>query len=308
MNIFSSKNYKDIFFGSIVAMITPMNSKGKIDKLSLKRIINYHIKNGTKAIVCAGTTGERTLLNNFEHFDLLLRTLEYADEKIPIIVGNGASSTKEAIQLNNFFEKTSVFACLTSPPSYIKLSQKCLYEHFKCISENTNLPQILYNIPTRTGSDLLPRTISKLADLNNIVAIKESTGDLSRVKLIKRLVNKNFILLCGNDSIALDFMQLGGHGLISVIANIAANLVSNMCKFYFSKQYSKAEKLNSIIYKLNLSLSIDSNPIPIKWMAFRLKLINSAYTRLPFLPLTNFKKNKLKKVLKKVQLMEKFSL
>lgn len=307
MNILFSK-YKKNLFGSIVAIITPMNLKGKIDVVSLKRIINYHIKNGTKAIVCGGTTGERTLLNNFENFELLSRTLEYADEKIPVIVGNGASSTKEAIQLNNFFEKTSVFATLISPPSYIKLSQKSLYEHFKSIAENSSLPQILYNIPMRTGNDLLPEIVSKLAKLENIIAIKESSGDLSRVKSIKRLVKDKFILLCGNDSLTLDFMKLGGHGVISVIANIIPNLICKMCELCLSKKYFEAEKINDVLYDLYLHLCVDSNPIPIKWSAFYLKLINTAYVRAPFLPLNNSQKNNLKKILDTIDINKEFNL
>lgn len=296
--------YKNFLKESIVAIITPMKQDGKIDYISLKRIIKYHILNGTKSIVCCSTTGEGILLNNFEKMNLLLKITEYSDKKIPIILGVVENTAKNVIDFIKYFKSIDISACLIATPKYIKLSQKSLYYYFKSISEEIDLPQILYNVPDRTGNDLLPKTIAKLSNLNNIIAIKESSGDLLRVKYIKRLVKKDFILLCGNDLVALDFIKLGGHGMISVIANIAANLISKMCKFALNGKYSAAEKLEDIIFKLNSKLYIEPNPVPIKWAAYYLKLINFYQVRLPMLSLDKNNCILLKKELKNKNLLK----
>ncbi|WMY95714.1 MAG: 4-hydroxy-tetrahydrodipicolinate synthase [Arsenophonus sp.] len=292
---------QDYFFlyGSLVAMITPMDTKGKIDKNSLKKLINHQINNKTKAIVSIGTTGESATLNDKEKLNIVLRTLEYADGKIPIIVGTGNNSTKAVIKLNKSFENSGVVACLSVTPYYNKPSQEGIYQHFYAIADQTSLPQILYNIPSRTGCDLLPITIAKLAKLNNIVAIKEASGDLNRVTHILRLIKKRkFILLSGDDITALNFIKLGGNGVISVTANIAPKLMAEICNLALAGKYNEAEKLNYRLYKLQYQLFRETNPIPIKWACHYLGLINSHTLRLPMTPLTLSNQKMLKKALR----------
>lgn len=293
--------------GNIVALITPMNKEGKICINSLENIINYHIHNKTKAIVSVGTTGESATLTQKEHIELVLLTLKISNNKIPIIAGTGANSTKEAIMLTKKFENSGISACLSVTPYYNKPSQRGLYQHFKKISENTSIPQILYNVPSRTGCDLLPKTIYKLSKLKKIIGIKEASGDLSRVHKIKSLVKKKFIILSGDDATALDFMQLGGHGVISVTSNIAAYEISKMCELALKKKFNKARKIYKKLTQLNNILFMESNPIPIKWIAKKIGLIKNSTLRLP---MTQPKK-KLKQTIlielnkKKLEIMKK---
>ncbi|MGP1930546.1 MAG: 4-hydroxy-tetrahydrodipicolinate synthase [Arsenophonus sp. ET-DL12-MAG3] len=283
----NSIKYQNFLRGSIVAIITPMDLKGKIDKPSLKNLIDYHVNNETTAIVSVSTTGESATLNDSEHLDIVLTTLEYADGRIPIIAGTGANSTKKAITITKSLEKTGIVGCLSITPYCNKPSQEGLYQHFKTIAEQTYLPQILYNVPLRTGCDLLPETVARLSKLDNIVAIKEASGDLSRVNKIYRLINKkNFFLLSGDDTTALDFMQLGGQGVISVTANIAAKLMTKICNLALEKKYIEAYKLNYQLNELHHQLFIEPNPIPVKWACYQLGLIKSDTLRLPMTPLT----------------------
>lgn len=233
-----------MFQGNMVALITPMNKEGNICLDSLENIINYHIKNKTKAIISVGKTGESSTLTQKEHINLVLCTLEISNNKIPIIAGTGVNSTNEAIILTKKFEKTEISACLSVTPYYNKPSQKGLYQHFKKISENTSIPQILYNVPSRTGCDLLPKTIKKLSKLKNIIGIKEASGNLSKFYEIKYLVKKNFLIISGDDSTALDFIQLGGNGVISVTSNIAAQEMSKICNLALKRKFKKARKIN----------------------------------------------------------------
>ncbi|CAL4318495.1 4-hydroxy-tetrahydrodipicolinate synthase [Buchnera aphidicola] len=270
-----------MFKGNIVALITPMDKKGKVCQKSLKNLIKYHIYSKTKAIVSLGTTGESSTFSKKEHINLVLSTIKLSKKKIPIIAGTGANSTKEAVLLTQKFENSGISACLSVTPYYNKPSQEGLYQHFKTISENTYLPQILYNVPSRTGCDLLPETICKLSKLKNIIGIKEASGNLARLNQIKNLVDENFLIFSGDDSTALDFMQLGGNGIISVTANIAAQEMSKICKLSLSGNFKQARKINKKLIKLHNILFIESNPIPIKWAAKKLGLIKNNTLRLP---------------------------
>lgn len=275
-----------MFTGSIVALITPMDEKGSICRRSLKKLINYHIQSKTTAIVSVGTTGESATLNKKEHNYVIMLTLDFADGKIPIIAGTGANATSESISLTKKVENSGVAACLNVTPYYNRPTQEGLYQHFKAISENTELPQILYNVPSRTGCDLLPHTIGRLSKLKNIIGIKEATGDLSRVSQIKSLVNKDFMLISGDDATALDFIQLGGQGVISVTANIAAKSMVNMCMFALKKDFSNARIINQQLMSLHQNLFIEPNPIPIKWAAKEIGLLKHNYLRLPLTTLS----------------------
>ncbi|CDH33376.1 4-hydroxy-tetrahydrodipicolinate synthase [Xenorhabdus bovienii] len=275
------------FTGSMVAMVTPMNSNGQIDKTSLKKLIDYHVASGTSSIVSVGTTGECATLNQDEHVDVVLTTLELADGRIPVIAGTGANATAEAISLTRRFENTGIAGCLSVTPYYNRPSQEGLYQHYKAIADNTDLPQILYNVPSRTACDLLPSTVARLAKLENIVAIKEATGNLSRVSQIQELVNdENFILLSGDDASFLDFVQLGGKGVISVTANVAAAEMAQVYELAQKGEFVKARSLNNRLMELHHQLFVEPSPTPAKWACRKLGLIADDTLRLPMIPLT----------------------
>lgn len=286
-----------MFKGSIVALITPMDEKGQICRTSLKKLINYHIVNKTQAIVSVGTTGESATLSQEEHIHVVMLTLELSDERIPIIAGTGANATTEAISLTKRFEKSGISGCLTVTPYYNRPTQEGLYQHFKAISEHTELPQILYNVPSRTGCDLLPETVARLSQLKNIIGVKEATGDLSRINKIKELVQNDFLLISGDDATALDFMQLGGQGVISVTANIAAKEMRKMCSYALKGDFISARSVNKRLMLLHEALFIEPNPIPIKWLAKKIGLIKHDTLRLPMTPILDSTCFKLEKAI-----------
>ncbi|MBC1187349.1 MULTISPECIES: 4-hydroxy-tetrahydrodipicolinate synthase [Kluyvera] len=276
-----------MFTGSIVALVTPMDEKGNVDRSSLKKLIDYHVASGTSAIVSVGTTGESATLSHEEHGDVVMTTLELADGRIPVIAGTGANATAEAISLTQRFNNTGVVGCLTVTPYYNRPTQEGLFQHFKTIAEHTDLPQILYNVPSRTGCDMLPETVGRLAKIKNIIAIKEATGNLSRVHQIKELVSDDFILLSGDDATGLDFMQLGGHGVISVTANVAARDMAEMCRLAADGQFDQARIINQRLMPLHNKLFVEPNPIPVKWACKELGLVATDTMRLPMTPITD---------------------
>lgn len=277
-----------MFTGSIVALVTPMDDKGHVDRASLKKLVNYHVASGTSAIVAVGTTGESATLNHDEHVNVVLQTLELADGRIPVIAGAGANATSEAIALTERFNDSGVVGCLSVTPYYNKPTQEGLFQHFRAIAACTDLPQILYNVPSRTGCDMLPATVARLAQIENIVGIKEATGNLSRVGQIQELVNDQyFILLSGDDASALDFMRLGGQGVISVTANVAARQMAEMCRLTLAGEIAAARKLNQCLMPLHHDLFIEANPIPVKWATKVLGLIATDTLRLPLTPLSD---------------------
>lgn len=286
-----------MFTGSIVALITPMDLRGSIDRLSLKRLVEYHVNNDTSAIVSVGTTGEMSGLTHEEHVNVVMWTLEFSNGRLPIIAGTGSNSTAEAIFLTNQFNNSNVAACLSVTPYYNRPNQEGLFKHFQSIAENTKLPQILYNVPARTGCDLLPDTVGRLSKIHNIIGIKEATGDLNRVNQLKQLVDDDFLLLSGDDLSALDFMQLGGHGVISVTANIAAKEMSALCKLAQKNDFQSAQHINKRLIPVHQSLFFDSNPIPVKWVCKKLGLISYDTLRLPMTSLSKEKRCLIKKTL-----------
>ncbi|QJC33151.1 4-hydroxy-tetrahydrodipicolinate synthase [Enterobacteriaceae endosymbiont of Donacia clavipes] len=292
-----------MFTGSIVALITPMDIKGNICKISLKKLIKYHINSGTKAIVVVGTTGESATLTYNERIKVIMYALDYSENKIPIIAGTGFNATSKSIAMISILENSGIIGCLNITPYYNRPTQEGLYQHFKKIANNTKLPQLLYNVPIRTGCDLLPETICKLSKIKNIIGIKEATGDLSRINKIKNLINKKFFLISGDDKTSFEFMQLGGDGVISVTANIAAKTMKKFCDYIKEKKFDKAKKINQNLIKLHNQLFIESNPIPIKWAAKKIGLINSDKIRLPLTPLTKLNKKIIKITLKELNLI-----
>lgn len=292
-----------MFTGSLVALVTPMDTKGNVDQVSLKKLVEYHIANGTSGIVSVGTTGESATLDHHEHIDVIKRTIDYADGKINIIAGTGSNATKEAIELTNRVENIGVVGCLTVAPYYNKPTQEGLYQHFKAIAENTALPQILYNVPGRTSSDIKPETVGRLSKIKNIVALKDATGDLSRVYKTRKLVGNDFKLLSGDDSTFLDFMILGGDGVISVTANVAAKQVATICQLVENNQIHQARELNDKLASLHNNLFMEPNPTPVKWACAKLGLIENTTIRLPLLSLTDASIPAVEKALKDANLI-----
>ncbi|AKD40990.1 TPA: 4-hydroxy-tetrahydrodipicolinate synthase [Pasteurella multocida] len=292
----SANNY--LFSGSIVAIVTPMDNSGEIDFVRLKSLVEHHIAAGTDAIVSVGTTGEAATLSIDENVKTILKTVEFADGRIPVIAGAGANATSEAIVMTKLLNDSGVAGCLSVVPYYNKPTQEGMYQHFKAIAECTDLPQILYNVPSRTGSDLLPETVARLAKINNIVAIKEATGDLSRVAKIKELAGEDFIFLSGDDATGLESIKLGGQGVISVTNNVAAADMAKMCHLALNGQFEEAEQINQRLMALHKNLFVESNPIPVKWAAYRLGLIDTPTLRLPLTTLSEHLQPKVEDALK----------
>lgn len=286
-----------MFSGSIVALITPMDLKGSIDRLSLKKLVEYHVNHGTSAIVSVGTTGEMSGLTHEEHIKVVMWTVEFSDGRLPVIAGTGSNSTAEAIFLTNQFNDSNVAACLSVTPYYNRPNQEGLFQHFQAISENTKLPQILYNVPARTGCDLLPDTVRRLSKIDNIIGIKEATGNLQRLNQLKKLVDDDFLLLSGDDLSYLDFIKLGGHGVISVTANVAAKAMSTVCRLAQINDFQNAQDMNKQLIPVHKALFIDSNPIPVKWACKALGLISCDTLRLPMTSLSENKRDFIKKIL-----------
>lgn len=270
------------FVGSIVALVTPMDEKGQLDDESLKKLIEYHIASHTSGIVIAGTTGESATLDHKENIDLIYKSLEIANKRIPIIAGTGSNSTAEAISLTAALKDSGVAGCLTVTPYYNKPPQEGLYQHFKAIANSTDIPQILYNVPGRTGCDLLAPTVARLSEIENIVAIKDATGDLSRLMQMRRLITReDFSFLSGDDATGVDFVRLGGDGAISVTANLAAKELSLMYQYAYEGNIKEAEAINVKLMSLHKNLFVEANPIPVKWGCKRLGLIKTDVLRLP---------------------------
>lgn len=251
--------------GSIVALITPMHEDGSLDEGSLRRLVDFHIEAGTEAIVSVGTTGESATLNEDEHCHVIRITVEQAAGRIPVIAGTGANATTEAINLTRCAKEVGADACLLVTPYYNKPTQEGLYLHFKAVAEAVDIPQILYNVPGRTACDMQPETVQRLSRIDNIIGIKEATGNLERAQRILDLCGSDFALYSGDDATARELMWLGGHGVISVTANVAPGLMQRMCQAALRGDRDEAAALDSRLAGLHKSLFIESNPIPVKW-------------------------------------------
>lgn len=267
--------------GSIVALVTPMNNHGEVDFENLKQLVEYHVQAGTDAIVSVGTTGESATLSIEENVKVILKTVEFAAGRIPVIAGTGANATSEAVTMTKLLNNSGIVGCLSVVPYYNKPTQEGMYQHFKAIAECTDIPQILYNVPGRTGSDLLPETVGRLSTIPNIIGIKEATGDISRVQKIKQLAGKDFFVFSGDDASCLEAMKLGAEGVISVTSNVAPKAMAEMCRLARQGQFSEAETINQRLMPLHKNLFIESNPIPVKWACYKLGLIADPTLRLP---------------------------
>lgn len=273
-----------MFTGSLVAIVTPMKSGVQpdtpLDREALERLIERHIEHGSDGLVAVGTTGESATLTHTEHCEVIKQVVECAGGRLPVIAGTGANSTREAVELTECAKTAGADACLLVAPYYNKPTQQGMYEHFKRVAESVSIPQILYNVPSRTACDLLPETIAQLARLDNIIGIKEATGSLTRVALLRGLCGTDFLLLSGDDETACEFMLHGGHGVISVTANAAPAAMSELCRLAMAGAVNEAQRANAKLARLHQALFLEANPIPVKWAVHRQGLIEAGI-RLP---------------------------
>jgi 4-hydroxy-tetrahydrodipicolinate synthase len=254
-----------MFKGSIVALVTPMLNTGEVDFKQLEALIDFHVREGTRALVIAGTTGESATLSPIEHCDLLHKSYEIINQRLPMIAGTGANSTAEAIELTRCAAASRAEAALLVTPYYNKPTQTGLVLHHQAIAEAVDIPQILYNVPGRTACDMQADTVAELAKVRNIVGIKEATGSMQRLADIKRQVGEDFALLTGDDSTTCDFILNGGHGAISVTANVVPARMARMCELALQGKADEARAADAEIAELHRLLFIESNPIPVKW-------------------------------------------
>lgn len=275
-----------MFSGSIVALVTPFNSDGEVDFESLKKLVEHHIAAGSDGLVAVGTTGESSTLTIEEHVKVVTKMVEFADGRIPVIAGTGANATHESVLFSRLLNGSGIAGCLSVTPYYNKPTQEGLYQHYKAIAEVSDVPQILYNVPGRTAVDLLPETVARLSKIDNIVALKDATGDLDRIAIHRELCGEDFILLSGDDLTGLEFVKRGGDGVISVTNNVAAADMATMFKLAKEGKFEEAEIINERLMPLHKHLFIESNPIPVKWAVHKMGLITEGSLRLPLTELS----------------------
>lgn len=274
-----------VFRGSMVALVTPMLEDESVDFNALEKLVEFHISSDTDAIVAMGTTGESATLDFDEHCSVVKFVVEKVANRIPVIAGTGANSTSEAIQLTQCAKEAGADACLLVTPYYNKPTQEGLYQHYKKIAETVDIPQILYNVPGRTACDLLPETVIRLALVKNIVGIKEATGEINRVAEIKSGVSEDFDLYTGDDASAVDFILAGGHGGISVTANVAPKQLHDVYAAALAGDETKARELDLPLQAIHNDIFVESNPIPVKWAVAQMGFMGETL-RLPLTPLS----------------------
>ena len=293
-----------MFKGSNVALITPFKNN-ELDIDNYIKLIHFHIKNGTNGLVPAGTTGESPTLSHTEHQKVIELCIKESNGKIPVIAGTGSNSTEEAISLTKHAEKVGANGALVVTPYYNKPTQEGLYQHYKAINDNCDIPIIIYNIPSRSVIDMTVDTMARLFELKNIVGVKDATGDLNRVNEQKDKMGKEFIQLTGEDGNVLEFNKRGGTGCISVTANIAPKLCSDFQKYSLSNnnnEVKEAERINDLLQPVHKALFIESNPSPVKYAAKLLNLSNDD-VRLPLVKVTSSTKESIKKALSSANLI-----
>ena len=270
--------------GSLVALVTPMHDSGDIDWVALDRLVDMHLEQGTNAIVAVGTTGESATLDVDEHCQVISRVIARLDGRLPVIAGTGANSTREAIELTREAKALGADACLLVTPYYNKPTQEGLYRHHLAVAEAVDIPQILYNVPGRTGVDMQNATVERLADVPNIVGIKDATGDLARGRDLIARVSGRLAVYSGDDGTAIELILLGAQGNISVTANIAPGLMARACAAALAGDAATAREINARMAQLHDRLFLESNPIPVKWALQQMGLMEGGI-RLPLTPL-----------------------
>jgi 4-hydroxy-tetrahydrodipicolinate synthase len=272
--------------GSIVAIVSPMHEDGSLDLDALRRLIDWHIAEGTDGIVAVGTTGESPTVDYEEHCQLIRASVQHVAGRVPVIAGTGGNSTAEAIELQAFAKKAGADQCLSVVPYYNKPTQEGLYRHFKAIAEAVDIPTILYNVPGRTVCDMQNDTVLRLAQVPGIIGLKDATGNLERGADLVRRIPKGFALYSGDDGTALSLMLLGGDGVISVTANVAPRLMHELCIAAIAGDLSKARTINNRLLGLHRHLFVEGNPIPVKWVLQEMGMIKGGI-RLPLTPLSS---------------------
>jgi 4-hydroxy-tetrahydrodipicolinate synthase len=270
--------------GSIVAIVTPMNVDGSVDFKALDRLVEFHVDNRTDGIVAVGTTGESATLSVDEHIEVVRRVVTSARKRVPVIAGTGANSTTEAIELTRLSKQAGADACLLVTPYYNKPSQEGLYRHFKLIAETVAIPQILYNVPGRTACDMKPDTVARLAEIPNIVGLKEASGSLERNRELIDLVGRKMVLLSGDDDLAVESTLAGFKGVISVTANVAPRKMHDAVAAALAGRVEEAHAIDATLKPLHRTLFLEANPIPAKWALARMGFIGEGI-RLPLTPL-----------------------
>ena len=275
--------------GSLVALVTPLSSDGEVDYTALKGLVEWHIEQGTHGIVSVGTTGEAPTLSVNEHSKVIAKTVEYVNARVPVIAGTGGNSTRDSIALTKHAKEVGADFCLLVTPYYNKPNQEGLLRNFLSIAESVDIPQFLYNVPSRTACDILPSTVKILANHKNIVGIKEALDDMNRIKELIEISytirnRKDFYIYSGDDPTFLASMELGTHGVISVVANAIPNQIASICNLALNKDFVKAHEINKIYNDLYNLCFVESNPIPIKWIMYKLNKIENNI-RLPLIDL-----------------------
>jgi len=270
--------------GSLVAIVTPMHEDGRLDLARFRQLIDWHVSEGTDGIVVVGTTGESPTVNFDEHKELIKIAVQHSKGRIPIIAGTGGNSTAEAIELTASAKQTGATACLSVVPYYNKPTQEGLYRHFSKIAETVDLPMILYNVPGRTVADMQTDTVLRLAQVPGIIGIKEATANIERNTDLIRRAPRNFAIYSGDDATCLALILMGGHGVISVTANVAPKAMHQMCAAALVGDVKKARELNLRLFPLHQKLFVEANPIPVKWAMAEMGLIEGGM-RLPMSPL-----------------------
>lgn len=271
-----------MFRGSLVALATPMldDEKNSVDVPALRKLVDFHLANQTDAIVAVGTTGESATLDMDEHCEVIRLVVEHVAGRVPVIAGTGANSTSEAIELTRCAQQAGANACLLVTPYYNKPTQEGLYLHYRKIAEAVSIPQLLYNVPGRTACDLLPTTVQRLKPIENIVGIKEAVGDMARINELVALGDDDFCILSGDDPTALELILAGGHGTISVTANVAPKAMHELCAKALAGDRNGAETINQTLIGLHKNLFLEPNPIPVKWALAQMGLMGLSI-RLP---------------------------
>jgi 4-hydroxy-tetrahydrodipicolinate synthase len=273
-----------MFSGSIVALVTPMRPDGAVDEAALDRLVDFHIENGTDGIVAVGTTGESPTLSVEEHISVVRRVVQRAAKRIPVIAGSGANSTREAIELTTLAKEAGADACLLVTPYYNKPTQEGLYQHYRAVARAVSIPMLLYNVPSRTGVDLKPETVERLAEFSNIVGLKEAPS-LERNRELLARVSGRMALFSGDDDLACESVLAGYQGVISVTANVAPRQVRAVIEAALAGKREEARQLDRKLQRLHKAMFVETNPIPVKWAAARLGLIPDGI-RLPLVPLS----------------------
>ncbi len=271
--------------GSMVALVTPMHADKSLDWDSLHKLVDWHLEQGTHALVAVGTTGESATLDVAEHLSVIKKVVDQVNGRIPVIAGTGANSTAEAVELTQSAKDAGADACLLVTPYYNKPTQEGLFLHHEFIAKSVAIPQLLYNVPGRTGVDMKPETALRLASVANIIGIKEATGDLERAKFLIDQAPESFAVISGDDATAVELILLGGKGDISVTANVVPAAIARMCELALAGKAEEARAINQRLLPLHDAMFVESNPIPVKWAVEQLGLIQSGI-RLPLTPLS----------------------